>query len=97
MNELMNKHLWDVESSGEGQPAADPSENGIAKFREHNETVRRVAKEKGLRVLEYQVKEGWGPLCAFLGKRVPDKDYPRADDWAAYKKTHATPATPATL
>jgi hypothetical protein len=29
---------------------------------------------------------GWGPLCEFLGKEVPEIPYPRSDDWFSYKK-----------
>jgi len=37
------------------------------------------------------VKEGWGPLCEFLGKSIPEgEDFPRKDGWAAYKNEHGT-------
>ena len=29
------------------------------------------------RILVYQVKEGWGPLCEFLDVPIPDMDFPR--------------------
>ncbi|KAJ6484576.1 hypothetical protein DFH09DRAFT_1340011 [Mycena vulgaris] len=32
------------------------------------------------RLLEYEVKKGWAPLCAFLGKDVPTVDFPRTND-----------------
>jgi len=61
---------------------------GIANFRKHNKNVRALAKAKGREILEYQVKEGWEPLCKFLGKEVPEEGvkFPHADDWADYKK-----------
>jgi hypothetical protein len=31
-------------------------------------------------VLEYVVKEGWGPLCSFLGKEVPAEKSPNTND-----------------
>lgn len=31
------------------------------------------------RLLEWYVEDGWGPLCKFLGKPVPDADFPRAN------------------
>jgi len=59
--------------------------NAKEAFRKHNDNVRKLAKERGREVLEYQVKEGWGPLCKFLGKDVPEgKDFPRSDDWATF-------------
>jgi hypothetical protein len=33
------------------------------------------------KLLEFNVKEGWGPLCSFLGKRVPEgRLFPRQND-----------------
>jgi hypothetical protein len=64
--------------------------NAKKAFREHNENLRRLARERGREVLDYQVKEGWGPLCGFLGREVPEgKQFPRSDDWAekGWKKT----------
>jgi sulfotransferase family protein len=40
---------------------------------------------KGKPFLEYRVGQGWKPLCEFLGKDVPEEDFPRADDWAPTK------------
>src|SRR3569833_226784 len=45
------------------------------RYREHYDILReRVAKE---RLLEYKLGEGWEPLCEFLGKEVPDVEFPR--------------------
>jgi len=32
------------------------------------------------RLLVWQVKEGWGPLCQFLGVPVPDLPFPNVND-----------------
>lgn len=34
------------------------------------------------RLLNFQVKEGWAPLCDFLGKEAPDEPFPRVNDAA---------------
>lgn len=40
------------------------------KFRLHNERVRsRIRKD---RLLEFDVSQGWAPLCAFLGVQPPE-------------------------
>lgn len=49
-----------------------------ANFIAHNEAVKAVIPAN--RLLTYQVKEGWGPLCGFLGVPVPDGDFPRTND-----------------
>ncbi|CAJ1968607.1 unnamed protein product [Cylindrotheca closterium] len=40
----------------------------------HNEHVKANAKPENL--LIFNVKEGWGPLCKFLGKEAPPDDEP---------------------
>jgi hypothetical protein len=50
----------------------------MAGFTAHNEAVKEVIPAD--RLLVYQVKEGWGPLCAFLGVPVPDEPFPRTND-----------------
>ncbi|KAM3554159.1 hypothetical protein MY1884_006280 [Beauveria asiatica] len=37
------------------------------------------------RRLEYTMGDGWEPLCAFLGNKVPDVPFPRLDD-SAYRE-----------
>jgi len=44
-------------------------------FKNHNSYVREVTPKHQL--LEYSVKEGWEPICNFLGKPVPDMPFPR--------------------
>ena len=45
------------------------------KYREHNERVQAVIPKEKL--LIYNVKQGWKPLCEFLGCDVPELDFPR--------------------
>lgn len=45
-----------------------------AAFERHNADVRRRAPKN--RLLEWQAKDGWGPLCAALGVPVPDDPFP---------------------
>ncbi len=47
-------------------------------FMAHNDAVKAVIPEHKL--LTFQVKEGWGPLCAFLGVPEPDDLFPRTND-----------------
>ena len=61
-------------------------------FVRHNDLVRTLAKaevgegKKG-RFLEFEAKQGWGPLCEFLGKEVPEEAYPRTNDTASFNET----------
>lgn len=40
------------------------------------------------RLLEYEVKEGWEPLCRFLGKEVPGEAFPNVNDKDFFVKGH---------
>lgn len=46
-------------------------------FHRWNETVRAAIPAD--RLLVYEVKQGWEPLCAFLGLPVPDEPFPRSN------------------
>jgi hypothetical protein len=46
-------------------------------FERHNEEVKRTIPAD--RLLVFEAREGWGPLCEFLGKPVPDMPYPKAN------------------
>lgn len=55
----------------------DP-EHAMAVFRAHAEEVQRTVPPE--RLLVYEVKQGWEPLCAFLGVPVPSAPFPRVND-----------------
>ncbi|KAJ7147829.1 hypothetical protein C8R43DRAFT_1237042 [Mycena crocata] len=50
------------------------------RFREHYDEVRRLSKNSNAHLLEFDVAEGWRPLCAFLGKEVPGTAFPRVNN-----------------
>lgn len=57
---------------------------GTAKqvYHDYNAEIRRLVPEDRLLVLN--VREGWAPLCEFLGEVVPDKPFPRRNDKAQF-------------
>ena len=54
----------------------------IDAFSAHNEAVKRAVPASQL--LVYQVRDGWEPLCAFLGTPVPTEPFPRTNDRAEF-------------
>jgi hypothetical protein len=55
---------------------------------EHYKKVREVVPKENL--LEFTVgQDGWEPLCEFLGKEVPEGDFPRTNDGEAFVQVHA--------
>lgn len=54
----------------------------MAAFDAHVAAVKATIPPDQL--LVYQVKEGWGPLCTFLGVPVPAVEFPRTNDRAEF-------------
>ncbi len=53
-------------------------------FKRHNDEVRRDVPAD--RLLVYDVREGWGPLCTFLGVPVPEgKPFPHLNDAVEFR------------
>ena len=46
-------------------------------FKSHNEAVKDVIPAD--RLLVFEVKQGWSPLCNFLDVPVPDTEFPRTN------------------
>ena len=74
--------------------------HAIEVFNRHNEEVqRRVPQEQ---LLVYEVKDGWAPLCEFLGVEQPEEPFPRLNDATEMRRRivgvrAATLAVPAAL
>lgn len=58
-------------------------EHLIQRFQEHIEEARNAIPAS--RLLIFEVKEGWGPLCEFLELPQPDGDFPFVNDEEATK------------
>jgi hypothetical protein len=56
----------------------------ISRFNQHIEEV--VATIAPQRLLVFEAKQGWGPLCEFLGLPVPAVDFPHVNDTTATKE-----------
>lgn len=52
--------------------------NARAAYRKHYERVRDTVPRK--RMLEFELAEGWEPLCKFLGKPVPSVEFPHRNE-----------------
>ena len=52
-------------------------EEVIRRFNKHNETVLSTVPKE--RLLVFDAKQGWEPLCNFLGVPVPDVPFPQSN------------------
>ncbi|PYI11734.1 hypothetical protein BO78DRAFT_413543 [Aspergillus sclerotiicarbonarius CBS 121057] len=57
--------------------------NGKWVYRDHCNMVRGMVNKD--RLLEWSVEDGWGPLCEFLGEKVPEEAFPNGNDATAFK------------
>ena len=60
------------------------AEHCIAVHQAHIDEVKRTIPAE--RLLVFQVSEGWGPLCEFLGVKVPDEPFPRVNEREGFGK-----------
>lgn len=66
----------------------DDREHAKKIFIEWNEEVKRTVPAE--RLLVFEAKHGWKPLCEFLGVPVPDEPFPRRNDTAEFRRRVAT-------
>jgi Sulfotransferase domain len=59
-------------------------QHAIEVFERHNEEVKHRVPDE--RLLVYEIKEGWRPLCDFLGVEEPDKPFPHLNDSHTFRK-----------
>ena len=64
--------------------AIDDPERLAALFEAWNAKVKETVPPE--RLLVFQAKDGWGPLCAFLSVPVPEEPYPNVNDADEFKQ-----------
>ncbi|WP_167534329.1 sulfotransferase family protein [Frankia casuarinae] len=79
---MMNLVVWDGVFKGR---FAD-KDHALQVFAEHNAAVQREISAD--RLLVFDVAQGWGPLCDFLGVPVPGEQFPRLNNREAYAAKH---------
>jgi len=78
--EMIQKTIWQGVFDGK----FEDRDYAIKVFNDHIKTVKSVIPED--RLLIHEAKDGWEPLCEFLGKPIPDQPYPRVNEAKAFKK-----------
>lgn len=80
---LNDKSIWKKHFEGQ----FDDKEYAIQNYRNHVEEVQRTIPAD--RLLIFDCREGWEPLCSFLDKEVPAEPYPstnRKEDFHTWAK-----------
>ena len=55
-------------------------------YNDHNAWIQRLVSQQD-RLLVFNVKEGWEPLCKFLGNDVPSTTFPRLNDSKSFNRS----------
>jgi len=66
-----------------GPAGMSDKENAINIYNDLHDEVRRLVQPE--RRLEYRLGDGWEPLCEFLGKDVPDIEFPFVNESESFK------------
>ena len=75
LNEVLPKHYEMYQTLAEDM--RDGKQKGIEYYENHLAEVRKVVPKE--RLLVMNVKDGWQPLCKFLGKEVPSWEFPKSN------------------
>lgn len=69
-----------------GVPATTKGIFSAELYRRHNQWVHVTCAARGKEVLEWEPEDGWEPLCRFLGRKVPECEFPRTNEGEEIKK-----------
>lgn len=77
--QMIEKLIWEGTFGGN----FEDRHYAIEVFKHHNKEVKEYVPSE--RLLVYEVQEGWGPLCEFLGVRAPkDQPFPHLNDTESF-------------
>ncbi len=83
---MINRLIWDGTFKGR----FDDKDFAIGVYQAHNEAVKSEVPAD--RLLVYDVKQGWEPLCEFLDVPVPDSPMPHLNDADSFRAMVGLPA-----
>jgi hypothetical protein len=78
--EMIQNIIWNGLFSGR----FEEEEHAVRVFQEHAERVKQVVAPE--RLLVFEPKDGWKPLCRFLGVPVPDVPFPHLNEAASMRR-----------
>jgi hypothetical protein len=83
---MINGIIWNGTFDGR----FEDKELAIDVYNRHNEDVK--SKVPADKLLVYEIKQGWEPLCEFLEVPVPDSDMPHLNDATSFRAMVGLPA-----
>ncbi|KAM0338004.1 hypothetical protein ACHAPU_011467 [Fusarium lateritium] len=71
----------------QAQTSQEARQNGRETYDRHHRVIKEMVPEG--QILVYRLGEGWGPVCEFLGKPVPEQEFPRVNEAAELRRVIA--------
>ncbi|KAM0549415.1 hypothetical protein ACHAPJ_009401 [Fusarium lateritium] len=68
----------------QAQTGEEARKKGRETYERHHRVIREMVSKEQL--LEYRLGEGWGPICEFLDKSMPDEEFPWVNEAAELKR-----------
>ncbi|KUJ24661.1 uncharacterized protein LY89DRAFT_26481 [Mollisia scopiformis] len=65
----------------------DVPKYGLEAFEEHNALIKKLALDANRDLLEFRLGDDWEPLCRFLGKPIPEIDFPHVNDSDSFRRS----------
>lgn len=62
-------------------------ENAEEVYKKHYNDLETVLEGGKREYLRWEAEHGWGPLCEFLGREVPDVEFPRRNARKSHDET----------
>lgn len=80
LQHTVDRLVWQGTFNGQ---ISDPA-RARALFNAHNRAVQAAVSPE--RLLVFDVRQGWGPLCEFLARPIPDTPFPRTNETRVMKR-----------
>jgi len=83
------RFAWNTTLGAQGLSGEELNEVAArSSYRKHNSYVKTKLSDTKGQLLVYDVRQGWEPLCEFLGKDTPEIDFPKAMTVAYFPGAH---------
>lgn len=84
MRNIMGVHLGLSPGQLIREYDSEPKEWLENQYKAHNKMVQEHVPKNQL--LVFNVKEGWGPICKFLGREIPEEPFPKVNESAELQR-----------
>lgn len=71
------------------ETAFDFARNGKEWYARHYAAIEEELRREGREWVDWEVKDGWAPICGLLGEEVPSREFPNENASGGFDKRRA--------